>query len=57
MIRVSSLQCFQKRKTLSVNHETWKEKGKGRRKNNEESEKAGKSDNETHLHHFPDKRQ
>lgn len=57
MIRVSLLQCLQKRKTLSVNHETWKEKGKGRRKNNEESEKAGKSDNETHLHHFPDKRQ
>lgn len=55
MIRVSSLQCLQKRKTLSVNHETWKEKE--RRKNNEESEKAGKSDNETHLHHFPDKRQ
>lgn len=57
MICVSSLQCLQKRKTLSVNHETWKEKGKERRKNNEESEKAGKSDNETHLHHFPDKRQ
>lgn len=57
MICVSSLQCLQKRKTLSVNHETWKEKEKKEEKSNEESEKAGKSDNEMHLHHFPDKRQ
>lgn len=57
MIRVSSLQCLPKKKDTIRKPRNMERKGKRKKKNNEESEKAGKSDNETHLHHFPDKRQ